>query len=199
MNDFISVTLYPSSWRCLPLLILLRIFRNSIINVLVSHACDEKMIFCSFFITFSILHCSCSHEHLMHSSLFLTDLSSFSKNILLESVLSSKKDLKIIAAKGKGKQKNVIDKYSSEKFLEAKLGVKVICDVRGKTSFLNYEFGIGCFNFIGLLEDNYAQDLRLGFFFTCLVAFCSTLVFWSSGQVLKEGQQGIDFCIWTQE
>lgn len=118
---------------------------------------------------------------------------------LLESVLSSKKDLKIIAAKGKGKRRNVIDKYSSEKFLEAKLGVKVVCDVRGKTSFLTYEFGIGCFNFIGLLEDNYAQDLRLGFFFTCLVAFCSTLVLWSSGQVLKEDQQGIDFCIWTQE
>lgn len=111
---------------------------------------------------------------------------------LLESVLSSKKDLKSIAAKGKGKQRNVIDNYSSEKFLEAKLGVKVICDVRGKTSFLNYQFGIGCFNFIGLLEDNYAGlEAWILFYLPCsILQYLGVLELWPS---LKGGSAGYRF------
>jgi len=46
--------------------------------------------------------------------------------LLLESVLKSKEDLKSITAKGKGKWRNVRDKYRAGKFLEAKLGLKVI-------------------------------------------------------------------------
>lgn len=50
--------------------------------------------------------------------------------------MNSKEDLNNIMVKGKGRQRHVRDKYSSGKVLEAKLGVKVICDVRGKISFL---------------------------------------------------------------
>lgn len=175
--------LSPSFWHCLFLLILLGDFRASIQNVLVPHSWDEKIIFL-LFVTFSILHCSCSHEHLMRSSsclpvYFFSPPKIFS--LFLESVFNSREDWNTIMAKGKGKQRNVRDKYSSGKVLEAKLGVKVICDVRGKISFLTCEFGI-----IWLLEDNSVQDLSLGFFFACLVVFCSILVLQSSGQALKE-------------
>lgn len=56
MKCFVFVTLSPSSKRCLPHLILLSIFRKSIIDLLVPYACGEKVIFFSFSITFSILH-----------------------------------------------------------------------------------------------------------------------------------------------
>lgn len=62
--------------------------------------------------------------------------------LLLESILNSKEDLNNIMAKDKGKKRYVRDKYSSWKVIEEKLGVKVICDVRGKICFLIHTFGI---------------------------------------------------------
>lgn len=87
---------------------------------------------------------------------------------LLESVLNSKEELKSVTAQGKCKQRNVRDKCGSGKFLEAKLGVKVFCDDRRKISVLTYESGIGFLNIMGLLEDNFAQDLSLGLFLLAL-------------------------------